>query len=72
MRLGVEGEKIFTIATHGNIKEELIPNLDQVIDNIQVELVVFAELVVSIVEPTQPVVVVAKSSQLVQHVIEYV
>lgn len=68
----MEGEKIFTIATHGNIKEELIPNLDQVIDNIQVELVVFAELVVSIVEPTQPVVVVAKSSQLVQHVIEYV
>jgi hypothetical protein len=40
--------------------------MDQVIDNIQVELVV------SIVEPTQPIVVATKSSQLVQHVIEYV
>jgi hypothetical protein len=62
MRLGVEGGKIFAIVTHNKIKEELKPNLDQVIDNTQVELVVFVKLVVSIVEPTQPVVVAAKSS----------
>jgi glutamate racemase len=61
IKFGVEGEKIFVIATHGNIKEELKPNLDQVFDNIQVELV-FVKLVVSIVEPTQLVVVATKSS----------
>jgi hypothetical protein len=61
MRLGLEGENIFVIATHGNIKEELKPNLDKVFDNIQVELV-FAKLIVSIGEPTQLVVVATKSS----------
>jgi hypothetical protein len=34
----------------GNIEEELEPNLDQVIHNIQVEPVVFVELVISIIE----------------------
>jgi hypothetical protein len=35
----------------GNIEEEPKPNLDQVIDNIQVEHVLFIEPVVSIIEP---------------------
>jgi hypothetical protein len=46
--------------------------LDQLIDNIQVELVEYAELVIPIAKPTQPMVVPTKSSQLVQLVIELV
>jgi hypothetical protein len=70
--IGGGGGEFFCNNYISNIKEKLKPNLDQVIDNIQVELVVSAKLVVSIVEPTQPIVVATKSSQLVQHVIEYV
>jgi hypothetical protein len=36
----------------GSIEEEPKPNLDQVIDNIQVEHIMFAKHVVSIIEPT--------------------
>jgi hypothetical protein len=54
----------------GNIEEELEPNLDKVIDNIQIELVVFVELVVPIIELRQPIVVALKSSQFVQLVIK--
>ncbi len=35
----------------GNIEEELEPNLNQIIDNIQVEPIVSIELVVSITKP---------------------
>lgn len=58
--------------TNGNMEEELEPNLDQVIDNIQVKPIEPIQLVVSIVEPKQLVVVVAESSQLVQLVVEHV
>jgi hypothetical protein len=34
----------------GNIREELKPNLDQAIDNIQVESIVSVEPIVSIIE----------------------
>ncbi len=56
----------------GNLEEEPKPNLDQVIDNIQVELVESIELIVPITKPTQTIVVVAKSSQLVQPIVELV
>jgi len=39
------------------MKEELGPDLEHVIDNIQVEFVVFIKPIVSITEPTQPIVV---------------
>jgi len=51
------GEELYAIVTQGSIEEKPKPNLDQVIDNIQVEHVVFTKLVVPIVEPTQHVVV---------------
>jgi hypothetical protein len=41
----------------------------QVIDNIQIELV-FVKLAICIAKPTQHVVVVTKSSQPIQHVVE--
>jgi hypothetical protein len=44
--------------------------LDKAIDNIQVEPVEFAELVITIAKPTQPVVVATKSSQPIQLVVE--
>jgi hypothetical protein len=56
MRLG-RGEKIYATTTQGNIKEELEPNLDKVIDNIQVEPIEPAKHVIPIVKPTQPIVV---------------
>jgi len=37
------------------MEEELKPNLDKVINNIQVEPVEFVEFVVPIAKPTQPV-----------------
>jgi hypothetical protein len=67
---GGGGEELQATATHGNLEEEPKPNLDKVVDNIQVEHVEFVELVVPIVEPTQPVVVATKSSHLVQHIVE--
>jgi hypothetical protein len=45
------GEELEAIAIQGSIEEEPEPNLDQVINNIQVDLVMFVELVVSITEP---------------------
>jgi hypothetical protein len=67
---GGGGEKFNTTTTQHNIEEELEPNLDKVIDNIQIEPFVSIEPIVSIVEPTQLVVVTTKSSQLVQPIIE--
>ncbi len=55
-------EEFNAIATLGNIEEKLKPNLDKVIDNIQIELVVFTKHAISIVEPTQLVVVVIELS----------
>jgi hypothetical protein len=52
-----------------SIEEEPEPNLDQVIDNIQTELVVFVELIVSI---TELAIVAIESFQFVQHVVELV
>jgi hypothetical protein len=46
------------------MEEEPKPNLDQVIDNIQIEHIVFIEHVVSIAELTQLVVKVIESSNL--------
>jgi hypothetical protein len=52
------GEKLEAITTQSNIEEEPEPNLDQVINNIQVEPIVFVELVDSI---TKLVAVATKS-----------
>jgi hypothetical protein len=46
-------EKFYVTTTRGNIEEEPEPNLDQVIDNIQVELVELVEPIVPITKPTQ-------------------
>ncbi len=60
---GGGGEELDATITQGNIEEELKPNLDKVIDNIQVEPVVSTELIISItefvaiaIEPFQPIV----------------
>jgi hypothetical protein len=66
------GEELYATITQGNIKEEPEPNLDKVIDNIQVEPIMSIELVVSIAEPTQPMVVTIESSQPIQLVVELV
>ncbi len=52
------------------MEEKLKPNLDQVIDTIQVELVEPIQLVVSIAKPKQLVVITTKSSQPIQLVVE--
>jgi hypothetical protein len=57
------------MVTQSNLEEELEPNLDQVIDNVQVE---YVEPVVPIVQPTQLVVTTTKSIQPIQHVVELV
>jgi len=44
------------------MEEEPEPNLDQIIDNIQIELVMSIE----------PVVIATKSFQPIQHVVEYI
>jgi hypothetical protein len=49
---GGGGEEFYITTTQGKIEEEPEPNLDQVIDNIQVEPVEFVELVVPITKPT--------------------
>jgi hypothetical protein len=64
---GGDGKKLQAIATQGNLEEESEPNLDQVIDNIQVEPI---EHVVPITKFKQPIVVVIKSSQPIQLVVE--
>ncbi len=69
---GGGGEELYAIATKGNIEKDLEPNLDQVIDNIQVEHVESIELVVLIGKPTQLVITVIESSQHVQLVIEHI
>jgi len=61
------GEKFNATTTQCNIEEEPEPNLDKVIDNIQVEFVVFAEPIVSI---TKVVVITTKSFQPIQQVVE--
>jgi hypothetical protein len=62
-------EELQATTTQSNLEEKLEPNLDQVIDNIQVE---YVEHVVPIVQPTQHVVVTTKLVQHVQHVVELV
>jgi len=57
------------MVTQSNLEEELEPNLDHVIDNVQVE---YVEPVVPIVQPTQLVVTTTKSIQPIQHVVELV
>jgi hypothetical protein len=63
------GEKLEATIMQHNIEEELEPNLNHVINNIQVKLVVFTELVVSIIEL---VVAAIKSFKLVQPEIELI
>jgi hypothetical protein len=53
----------------GSIEEEPKPNLDQVIDNIQVEHVVSVELIVSIIELA---IVAIESFQPIQPRIEHI
>jgi hypothetical protein len=53
----------------GSIEEEPKPNLDQVTNNIQIELVVFVEHVDSIIESA---VTIIESFQPFQHVVELV
>jgi hypothetical protein len=57
------------MVTQSNLEEELEPNLDHVIDNVQVE---YVEPIVPIVQPTQLVVTTTKSIQPIQHVVELV
>ncbi len=57
---GGRGEELNATSTQGNIEEKLEPNLHQVIDNIQIELVM----------STEPVLPIVKSSQPIQHVVE--
>jgi len=52
-----------------SIREEPRPNLDQVIENIQVEPIVFVEPIVSI---TKHVDITIESSQHVQPLVEHV
>jgi hypothetical protein len=66
---GGGGKELQAIAIQGNLEEEHEPNLNQVIDNIHNEPI---ELVVSIVERKQPIVVTVNSSQQVQLVVELV
>jgi hypothetical protein len=51
----------------GRIEKKLEPNLDQVIHNIQIELVVFVEPIITI---TEHVVAATKSFQHVQPIVE--
>jgi hypothetical protein len=66
---GGGGEKLDATAMQGNIREEPKPNLDQVIDNIQVEPIVYVEPIVSIIEPVD---ITIESSQPVQPLIELI
>jgi hypothetical protein len=54
---GGDGKKLQSITTQGNLEEESEPNLDQVIDNIQVEPI---KHVVPITNFKQPIVLVVK------------
>jgi hypothetical protein len=55
-----------------NLEEEPEPNLDQVIDNIQIEQVELVEFVVPIAKSKEPIVVAAETLQLVQPIIKHV
>jgi hypothetical protein len=66
---GGGGEEFQATSTQGNLEEEPKPNMDQVIDNIQVKLVILVKLVVPI---TKSKLVVVETSQLVQHEVEHV
>jgi hypothetical protein len=61
--------RVQATTTHGNLEEELEPNLDKVIDNIQVKPI---ELVVFITKPKQHVIATTKVSQPIKHVVEHV
>jgi hypothetical protein len=63
--IGGGEKKLDATATKGNNEKEHEPNLDHVIDNIQVELIVFVETVVSI---TKPATIATKSFQIIEHV----
>lgn len=54
------------------MEEKPEPNLDQVIDNIQVKPIEPIEHVVLIIEFKQPIVVATKASQLIQLIVEHV
>ncbi len=64
---GGGGEELDVTTTQGNIEEKPEPNLDQVIDNVQGKLVMYVELVVSIIEP---VIVDIESFQPIQPIVE--
>ncbi len=66
---GGGGKKLQATIIQGNLEEEYEPNLNQLIDNIQDEPI---ELMVSIVELKQPIVVTVDPSQPIQHVVEFV
>jgi len=66
---GKGGEELEAIATQNNIEEELEPNLDQVIDNIQVEPIVSIEPIGTI---TESIVISIESFQSIQLEIELV
>ncbi len=67
---GEYGKEFEAIATHNNLEEKPKPDLDQVIDNIQIEPIESVEIVVPIAKPKELVAIVAKTPQLVQHVVE--
>ncbi len=64
---GEGGEKLKATTIQNNLEEEPKPNLDHVIDNIQVEPI---QPMISIVKPNHPIVIVVESSQPIQHVVE--
>ncbi len=64
---GGGGKELDAIAMQGRIEKKLEPNLDQVIHNIQIELVVFVEPIITI---TEHVVAATKSFQHVQPIVE--
>ncbi len=62
---GRGGRKFHAIATQSSIEEEPEPNLNQVIDNIQVEHVVSViELVLAVIESFQPIQLVVEYVQM--------
>ncbi len=69
---GGGGEELQGTVTQGNLEEKPEPNLDQVIDSIQVEPIESIEPIVPIVETTQLIVVAEESSQPIQLIVELV
>ncbi len=60
------GKELHATTTHSNLEEEPKPNLDQVIDNIQLEHVESVEPIVLIIKPTQHIIVAIELFELVQ------